>query len=383
MTGMTLKSLHAYLRLIENASEMKRRMPTSYTPKTLKEGLYELGKFASLDTAVFKNPQNIAAAIGAQRFVMIRGEPSVTDRVAHVFDSSKLLLTVIIEHTHFENATLGQFAPASGAAHPPPAAKPATKPGWTQPKIELPAARPQSNPDQETALDNLKPLLAGNAALSFRLFRAIFEQMFGFVSPAIIQQGTVSMVNELIGRREHSRPFFSTALFILGAEVDRDNLGQFMMEQGLFGLHIFEHLLQNRDYCDAYYAFRRLERAFTGPPAEEETKLRNRTDKFSAQFAGKPCEGIIFEADEQDKARVDAYFAAADLLEAMTLTPWCFSLNNAIAIASTNYIRSLKTIAGHFERFAGGVETKDRANKEIADHLLAFAGQFSADSKPV
>ena len=91
----------------------------------------------------------------------------------------------------------------------------------------------------------------------------------------------------------------------------------------------------------------------------------------------------IFEADEQDKARVDAFLAAADLLEALALTPWSLSLNNAIAAASSNFIRSVKTIARHFERFADGEETKQQANQEIADHLLAFARQFSADSKPV
>ena len=38
-------------------------------------------------------------------------------------------------------------------------------------------------------------------------------------------------------------------------------------------------------------------------------------------------------------------------------------------------------VARHFERFARGEETKVQANQEIADHLLAFARQFSADNK--
>jgi hypothetical protein len=154
-----------------------------------------------------------------------------------------------------------------------------------------------------------------------------------------------------------------------------------MMEQGLFGMQIFEYLLQNRDYCDAYYAFRRLERAFRGSPAEEETRLRDRMDKFNAQYGGKPYGTKIFEADEQNKPRIDANLAAADVLEAMSFTPWCMSLNHAVAAASSNCIRSLQTIAGHFESLAGGQETKEQANKEIADHLIAFARQFSADSK--
>ena len=91
----------------------------------------------------------------------------------------------------------------------------------------------------------------------------------------------------------------------------------------------------------------------------------------------------IFEADDQDKARVDAYLAAADLLEALALSPWSLSLNHAISAASSNSIRSVKTIARYFERFADGEKTKQQANQEIADHLLAFARQFSADSQPV
>jgi hypothetical protein len=43
----------------------------------------------------------------------------------------------------------------------------------------------------------------------------------------------------------------------------------------------------------------------------------------------------------------------------------------------------MKTVATHFEGFAAGEETKEKANQEIADHLLAFARQFSADSKSV
>ena len=80
--------------------------------------------------------------------------------------------------------------------------------------------------------------------------------------------------------------------------------------------------------------------------------------------------------------KIDAYLAATDLLEAMALTPWCMSLNNAVSLASSNSIRSLSTIASHFERFGRGEIAKERANQEIADHLLAFARQFSADTKP-
>jgi len=357
MAVATLKSLHAYLRLLENPSELKRKMPDYSNPRTIREGLSEMSKLVGLDNAAFKDPQNIATVIGPQRFIMIWGEPSVTAHIARIFDSSKVLVTVLIDPGHFEKATA------------------------TQSGSNLGPTRAQSNADQASALESLKPLLAGNLILTCRLFRALFEHMLGFASPSSAQQGSATLVNELTGSKEHGRSFLATAMFILGAEIDHKNLMSFMMEQGLFGMQLFEQLLQNRDYCDAYYTFRRLERAFVASPAEEEKQLRNRIDKFNAQFGGKPCDEKLFEGNDQDKARVDAHLAAVDLLEAMALTPLSMSLNNSIAAASSNGVRSMKIIAQQFEHFADGEETKEQANKEIADHLLAFARQFSADNK--
>jgi hypothetical protein len=348
MAGTTLKSLHRYLRLIENPSELKRKLPASTNPRSLKEGLSEISKLAGLDNAAFKDPQNIAAVIGPQRFVTIWGEPSVTGHVARIFDGSKVLLAVLIDSGQVEKATgVGGL----------------------------------SNSNPEVALENLKPLLAGNLGLTCRLFRALFEHMLGFAPPAIAQQGGATLVNELAGSKEHGRSFLSTAMFILGAEIDRENLMSFMLEQGLFGLQLFEHLLQNREYCDAFYTFRKLERVFVGPLAEEEKQLRSRMDRFNEQYGGKPGDVQIFETRDQDKARVDAHLAAVDLLEAMALTPLSLCLNNAIAAAPSNTVRFMKIMARHFECFAAGKETKEQANQEIASHLLAFARQFSADSK--
>ena len=382
MAVATLKSLHTYLRLLENSVELKRRMPASSNLRTLKEGLSELSKLVDLDNAAFKDPQNIAAVIGPQRFVMIWGEPSLTDRVARIFDGTKVLLTVLINPMHFDKPSSGQLGSTCGGALQQTAVK-TLSPGWAQPGAEPSAAQARANPERETPLDSLRPLLSGNMALTCRLFRALFEYLLGFATQSVVQQGSVLLVNELTGSKEHGRSFLSTALFILGAEVDRDNLVSFMMEQGLFGMPIFEHLLQNRDYCEAYFTFRRLERAFMESPAEEETQLRNRIDKFNAQFGGTPCNAKVFESDEQDKAKVDAHLAAVDLLEAMALTPFSMSLNNSITAASANCVRSIKTIARHFERFADGEETREQANQEVADHLLAFARQFSADRKDV
>jgi hypothetical protein len=340
--------------------------------------LYETSKLVGVDEAVFKDPQTIAALIGAQRFVMIWGEPSVTDHVARVFDNSRVLLTGLVSTGNFENATSGYMnaGPQQGGAMA------ALTPGWAQHKSEPPAAQAQPNAEEETRLDSLKPLLAGNTPLACRLFRALFEHMLGFAVPSSAPQGGASLVNDLTGSKEHSRSFLSTALFILGTEVERDQLMSFMTQQGLFGIPIFEHLLRNRDYCEAFYSFRHLERAFMGSPATEEAQLRNRLDRFNAQFGGKPYGAKIFDAHEQDKARIDAYLAATDLLEAMALTPWCMSLTNAVSVASSNSVRSASIIASHFERFGRGEVTKEQVNREIADHLLAFARQFSADTKP-
>src|ERR1051326_9583683 len=103
MTTVTLKSLHNYLRLLENASELKRRLPAASNPRTLKEGLYEMSRLIRGEEAVFKDPQTVAALIGAQRFVMIWGEPSVTDQVARVFDNTRVLLTGLVSEVNFEN----------------------------------------------------------------------------------------------------------------------------------------------------------------------------------------------------------------------------------------------------------------------------------------
>ena len=347
MAEATLKSLHKYLRLIENASELKRRMPASSNQRGLKEGLSEIGKLVGLEDGAFKDPQNIAAAIGSQRFVMIWGEPSVTAHVARIFDGSKVLLTVLIDSGQVEKATgVGGL----------------------------------SKPDSEVALESLKPLLSGNLTLTCRLFRALFEHMLGFASPAIAQQGTTNLINELTGSKEHGRSFLATAMFILGAEVDRENLMSFMLEQGLFGLQLFEQLLQNREYCGAYYAFRKFERVFVGSPGEEEKQLRSRMDRFNEQFGGKPGDVRIFEADDQNKTRIDAHLAAVDLLDALALTPLSLCLNNSIAAAPSHTARSMKIMARHFALFADGKETREQANQEIAGHLFAFARQFSADS---
>jgi hypothetical protein len=382
MATIGLKSLHNYLRVLENASEMKRRMPASYSSRTLKEGLYEMSKLVGVDEAVFKEPQHVAALIGEQRFVMIRGEPSVTDHVARIFDNSRALVAALVDPEQLGTGMSNQ-AGFSGSTAPQQGGAMAASSAaglWTSP--QSPASPDESRPEEETRVESLSPLLSGNPTLSARLFRALFEHMLGVTPGSDAQQGNISLVHELTGSKEHGRSFLSTAMFILGAEVDRNNLITFMMQQDLLGIPVFEHILENRNYCDAFHSFRRLKRAFVGMPAAEEAQLSNRLDKFNAQFGGKPYGAKILEGGEMDKSRVDAYLAATDVLEALALTPWCLSLSNAIAISSSNSVRSVSVIAGYFRHFDRGEMTKERANREIADHLLAFATQFSADTKP-
>ena len=72
-----------------------------------------------------------------------------------------------------------------------------------------------------------------------------FEHMLGFASPSNDQQGSAILVNELVGSKKHGRSFLATALFILGAEIDRENLMSFMLEQGLFGMQIVKAMLRS------------------------------------------------------------------------------------------------------------------------------------------
>ncbi len=123
MAEATLKSLHTYLRLLENPSELKRKMPEYSNPRTIKEGLSEMSKLVGLDNAVFKDPQNIATVIGSQRFIMIWGEPSVTAHIARIFDSSRVLVTVLIDPRHFEKATVAQSGVNLGPTQKQTAAK--------------------------------------------------------------------------------------------------------------------------------------------------------------------------------------------------------------------------------------------------------------------
>jgi hypothetical protein len=144
--------LHNYLKLLENPAELKRRLPASSNPRTLKEGLYETSRLVGVDEAMLKDVQTIAALIGTQRFIMTVGEPSVADHVARVFDHLRLLLTGLVSAVSFENAPVGQM----GAGPQQGGAIAALSPGWAQHKSEQPAARTQPDADEEARLDSLK-----------------------------------------------------------------------------------------------------------------------------------------------------------------------------------------------------------------------------------
>lgn len=361
MALTTLKALHSYLALLEDQPALKRHLPAYANPRTVKEGLAEIARLVGLEPTAFDDPRALVTLIGAPRFVLIWGTPSVTDQVARAVDGARVLLTVMIDRTHFE------MGASTGRAQAP------QEPG---------APSPAWGADPLPLADTLKPLLSGNVKLTSRLFRAVFEHMLGFVSSAGGPTGNVLLVSEFCGSREHSRSFLATALFILGAVVDRENLMSFMVQEDLFGLPVFEHMLHGRDYCDAFHSFRQVERAFTGPPVVEASHLRRRLDQFNADFGGAPCGAAVFEAAGCDKQRIDAHLAAADLLEALALTPWCMSLSKAVSVDPCASSRSVSVIATQFERVSRGQATKADVNRDIADHLLAFARQFLADPIP-
>ena len=180
MSTVTLKSLHHYLKLIENASELKRRLPASSNPRTLKEGLYEMSRLIGVDEAVFKDAQTIAALIGAQRFVMIWGEPSVTDQVARVFDSSRVLLTVLIGPRTPEISGRDDVRrrPSAGWRNG------RTFPGWAQPKSEPPGSwAPLRCAEPEASLDGLDVPAFGQCAVDLPAFQGTLRAHAGFALP--------------------------------------------------------------------------------------------------------------------------------------------------------------------------------------------------------
>jgi hypothetical protein len=100
MSAITLKSLHNCLKLLENPSELKRRLPASSNPRTLKEGLYQMSRLVGVEEAVFEDPETIAALIGAQRFVMMTNAASVA--------SSNSVRSASIIAGHFERFGRGE-----------------------------------------------------------------------------------------------------------------------------------------------------------------------------------------------------------------------------------------------------------------------------------
>ncbi|MBL9166431.1 MAG: hypothetical protein JNN07_01680 [Verrucomicrobiales bacterium] len=375
MDFISLKALHHYLRLLENPAELKRKMPASANQRNLKDSLGEISKLAGLEASAFKNPELIGTLIGDARFVRIWGEPSLTDRVSRVFDGTRLLLSLLIDPSRYDQPSSGQLGATAGGA--PSSLQPKTPaPSWIAAKAEIVAN------EQDTPLESLKPILAGNLELTCRLFRALFEHMLSSAAPPSGQQGTSLLVHDLAGTKENGRTFLPTALFLLGSAIAEKAVVPFMMELGLFGVPMLEHLLQNRDYCEAHYSFRRLERAISGSAAEEELLIRNRMNRLLAQNGAQASTLFTLNSSELEKAQADAHLAAADLLEALALTPYALCLRNAIHANPANCVLSVKAIALHFISWAERTKTKDQANQEIADHLLAFARQFSTHERP-
>jgi hypothetical protein len=58
-------------------------------------------------------------------------------------------------------------------------------------------------------------------------------------------------------------------------------------------------------------------------------------------------------------------------------------LKSLHSLTAINGGTSSTPVDGDSQRSGLGEVTKERANQQIADHLLAFARHFSADTKPV
>lgn len=374
----SLKSLHTYLRILENPAEMKRRMPPSTHQRSVREGMAEIGKLTEQDAEAFQRPESLAAVIGSQRFVMIWGEPSLNERVARVLDGTKVLVSVLIDPLRYDQTPSGQLGPASGGSMQASGMK-----GTGLGGIAMRGTSVNANvPTAEAPLDNLKPLLAGNQELTLRLFRALFEHMLGATPASTGQQGGALLVNDLTGNKEHGRSFLSTALFILGAPLGQRPLLDFMMEQGLFGIPVLEQLVQSHDYCEAFFGFRRQERAFIGSSVDEEARLRGRFNVLLSSLRLSADETSILGPTEQDRTRVAAHLAAMDVLESLALTPFRWSLEQAVGEDPGNCLRSVRILADLFELFGRRGETREQTNLAIGDHLLAFARQFSVSVRP-
>lgn len=374
MPDITLKALHTYLRILGNAAEIKRKTPASSTPRTLKDGLLEISKLVGVDAAEFRKEETVAALVGRQRFAMMGGDASVSDRVLRICDSTRALVTVLIDPTRFDKAPGTASGPMSGSGYQEQGGKAAT-PSWASVK---PNAAPAGNvAEPEMVLESLKPMLAENLPLTASLYRALFEQALAITAPVTASNAPTSSAGDFNGSKEHGRCMMSTAMYVLGSAVAPDGLDAFMAEQGLFSLPLFEHLLQHQDFCEAFHSYRHLERAFIGTPEAEEASLQARLALLTGIVPGTMQLPAIFTVETLDKDAVDAHVAAADVLEAMSLTALGISLKHAAAMDPLNVLRSLRCIASIFQNRAKAHDGKIHANQEIVDHLLAFGRQFA------
>lgn len=384
MADITLKALYTYLRILGNAAEIKRKTPASSTPRTLKDGLLEISKLVGVDAVEFRKEETVAALIGGQRFVMMGGEASVNERVLRICDGTRALVMVLIDPTRFDKAPTTASGSMSGSGFQEQGGKPVT-PSWASVKPN--AAATANAVEPEMVLESLKPLLAGNLALTARLYRALFEQSLAITAPVTASSPTTSTTGEFNGSKEHGRCMMSTAMYVLGSAVAPEGLDAFMAEQGLFSLPLFEHLLQHQDFCDAFYSYRHLERAFIGTREAEEAFLQAKLALLTGTTLAASELPVILSQDVIDKATVDAHVAAADVLESVSLTALGISMRHAAAMDPSHLLQSLRRIAQIFLTRGKFQDGKILANQEIVDHLLAFGRQFAkapaAPERPV
>jgi len=366
MNTPDLKTIYTWLRFLENPAEVKRKLPTALTQRPLKEGLLDVVRLLG---GVTPGPQLLSELIGEHRFGLFHNELSAMDAVAHAFETARIIFTIVIDPNHFETAQ-------------------PTRPGITQPTppkqtapLGIPADRMHTTPEgktEEPGIATIRQCLSTKPELGVRLFRVIFEFVLGTTSSVSIQSGALTHANELLGRRDVARVFLADAIYILGilAGFTPEEVTCFMAEHHLLGVNLLEHKLLNRDYCNAYYQFRKLRRAFSGPAEVEEARLKARVEKLLSQCGGSWTSKTLLEGGEVDKIHIDSCDAAIDLVEVLSMTVMSSCFRNAMKTDGDVCEGLIRSLAVGFKKFAYRQQPSEVVNRELGELLFAFGMQY-------
>jgi len=149
-----------------------------------------------------------------------------------------------------------------------------------------------------------------------------------------------------------------------------------MAEHHLLGVNLLEHKLLNRDYCNAYYQFRKLRRAFSSSAVEEEARLQVRVEKLLSQCGGSCTSKPLLEGGEVDKVDIDSWDAAIDLMEMLSKTVMNSCFRNAMKTDGDVCERLIRSLAMKFKEFANRQQPSEVVNRELGELLFAFGMQY-------